>query len=141
MLSYVQMEKYFSLLQIIDQFKTRINQNKYGVHAQRLDGVPGSGFHEPDRIGAMLADVEKMTAKLQLLEEKRDRMRPEVEETIKTVAAGCGKNRIRIELILTMRYLSGRDLEEIGAILQKKPVDLKAAIRKQFDKFGEAGNE
>lgn len=137
MLGYPQMEKYYQLLQVIEQYKARINQQHTGLHVQIYDGMPRSGYYEVDRAGSLLVDVEKMIGKLKLLEEKRDQLRPDVEATITILASGSGKNRIRTELIFTMHYLNGRELSEIAEILHMSERAVETAIMSRFDKFTE----
>ena len=45
--------------------------------------------------------------------------RPDIERTIREAVSGSGKNRIRDELILRMRYLSGHSWKEISEIIGK----------------------
>lgn len=132
MLSYPQMEKYYQLLQIIDQFKARIMQQRTGLRAARYDEIPGAGYHERDKIGSALAEVEIMRGKLRQLEERRDLMRPEVADTIAALTAGTSKDRIRTELIFTMHYLNGRTLEEIADILHMKSIQISRIIEGCF---------
>ena len=100
--------------------------------------MPKKNCFQGDQIGVSIVALEKLEGKLKKLEDLEAQERKDVEETIQALA---GNSSILMELILTMHYLNGRDLEEVGAILQKKPDNLKAAIRKQFYNFEEAGDD
>lgn len=142
MLNRLQMERYARILILVGEYKARINQLRSGgLKARAYDGAPARTYAEGDRIGASLAAVEKLETMLHQLEARRDLLRPEVEETIRILAAGSGKFRIRAELILTMYFLNGRDLTDIASILHTKPESIRTTIDTLFERFEDEETE
>lgn len=143
LMDYRQMERHFRILQTIDRLKQYLRDLESGdLRATRFEGLPRSNYCKTDRIGETVVSLEKMQLKLKQLEEIENQERPDVEDTIRSLAGMVGKGRIRAELILTMRYLNGRDLEEIANILRIKTPGIENIIMRCFDRYeeGNGGN-
>ena len=118
MLSFVQMEKHYRLLEIIDQYKRLLSQYDTSLRAVQLDGMPHAGTYQADKLGEILIRKERALEKLPRLEALADAENPQVEETIKA-AVGRGRDAIKAELILRARYQSGRDWTEIADMIRE----------------------
>ena len=138
MLSFAQMEKHYRLLEIIDQYKRLLSQYDISLKAVRFDGMPRAGTYRTDKLGEIMISKERAFEKLPRLEALADAEAPQVEETIK-VAAGRGRDAIKVELILRARYVNGRDWAEIGDLIHEPNTKLlKAMVIRRLKQQGGA---
>lgn len=135
MMNYLQLERHFQLLQIIDQYQRLLVQYNTGLTAARLDGMPHNGNYQTDRISEMVIKKDNAARKLKKLQALADAEAPQVEETIKA-ATSRGKNAIKAELIFRARYQNGRDWSEICDLFHCTCVKLiKALVTQRLEKL------
>ena len=137
MMNFIQLERHYQLLLIIDQYQRLLTRFETGLNSSRLDGLPHSNGYHIDKIGDIVIRREKIMQKLPLLLALAEKEAPQVEETIKA-AAGQGKGAIRVELIMRSRYLNGRDWPEIVTLFSG--TDTKhviSLVRKKLEQLEE----
>lgn len=133
MLSFAQMEKYYELLAVIDQYKRLLEQYDTSLKAARIDSVPRGSACQMDRLGELLIQRERAMENLPKLQALADTKASLVEDTIKAVA-GKGKNAVKAELIFRARYQNGRDWAEIGELIrQPNTALLKAFVIRRLE--------
>ena len=135
MMNFLQLEKHYQLLQIIDKYQRLLSQYDAGIGAAKLDGMPYSRAQQIDRLGDMLVKKELAEKKLQKLQALAEIEAPQVEKTI-TAAAGRGRNAIKTELILRARYQNGRDWPEICDLFHESCTkQIKTLIMQRLEKL------
>lgn len=135
MMNFIQLERHYQLLLIIDKYQRLLIQYDTGLSASRLDGMPHNRNCHTDRTGEMLIKKENAEKKLQKLQALATAEAPQVEETIKA-AAGRGKNAIKAELIFRARYQYGRDWPEICDLFHESCTkQIKALIMQRLEKL------
>lgn len=138
MMNFSQLERYYQLLQIIDQYQRLLVQYDTGLSASRFDGTRHNRSYHTDRASEMLIKKENAMKKLQKLQALAAAEAPQVEETIKA-AAGRGRDAIKAELILRARYVNGRDWAEIGDLIHEPNTKLfKAMVIRRLKQQGGA---
>lgn len=140
MLSFVQMEKHYRLLEVIDQYKRLLSQYDTSLRAVQLDGMPYTGTYQTDKIGEIMIRKERALEKLPRLQALADAASPQVEATIcEAVRAGRGRDAIKAELILRARYVNGRDWTEIGDMIHEPNTKLlKAIVIRHLEQRGDS---
>lgn len=137
MMNFIQLERHYQLLLIIDQYQRLLTRYETGLNSSRLDGLPHSNGYHIDKIGDIVIRREKIMQKLPLLLALAEKEAPQVEETIKA-AAGQGKGAIRVELIMRSRYLNGRDWPELCDLFHEESTKrIKNLIMKRLEKLEE----
>lgn len=127
MLSFSQMEKHYSLLATIDQYKRLLSQYDTSLRAVQFDGMPRAGTSQVDKLDEIVIRKERALEKLPRLQALADAEAPQVEATIKA-AASRGRDAIKAELILRARYVNGRDWPEISDLIHEPNTKLLKAM-------------
>ena len=109
------MEKVYSILDLIQRYETLIDQVDNGIKTSKIDAIPGAHNPDPHQIEQLLIRKEKALAQLPQLRMARDGYMPKVRQTIEEATAGISKPsaRIKMQLIMRMRYEQGRSWTEI----------------------------
>ena len=119
MLTFRQMEKAAKIAELIQQYETMIDQIDSGLTASKIDIMPGVKDPDPHRIERQLIQKEAALTKLPQLRLLREAYLPRVQETIEEATAGKKPSaRIKLQMIMKMRYEQGRSWEEIQYIAQ-----------------------
>lgn len=119
MLTFSQMEKVASIVNLIQRYEGMVDQIDGGLAASKIDAVPGGRDPDPHRIEKQLIRKEAAMAKLPQLRLLREAYLPRVQETIEGATAGKKPSaRIKLQLMMKMRYEQGRSWEEIQHIVK-----------------------
>ena len=123
-MTFSQMEKVAAIIDLIQQHETLIDQVDSGIKTSKIDAIPGGSNPDPHRIEQLLIRKENALAKLPQLRRVRDGYMPHVRKTIEEATARISKPsvRIRMQLIMKMRYEQGRSWAEIEHLMKvQKP--------------------
>ena len=114
-MTFSQMEKVAAIIDLIQQHETLIDQVDSGIKTSKIDAIPGGSNPDPHRIEQLLIRKENALAELPQLRRVRDGYMPHVRKTIEEATARISKPsvRIRMQLIMKMRYEQGRSWAEI----------------------------
>lgn len=126
------MERYYVLVDVIHQYEILLRQIESGLSAVRLDAVRGGSLSDPHRIEAQIQRKDEHAQKLAELKILAEAQRPEVEETIQ-VATKNSKSRIKIGLIIRMRYLGAHSWSEIAAITGLKENEARKLVIRSLE--------
>lgn len=120
-MTFAQMEKYYAVVSLIDQYERMIGQIDGGIAAHRIDAIPGGGRSDPHRMEEQIAKKDRAMTKLAQLRNIRDANLPHVQRTIEEATRRSKPSlRLKRQLLLKMRYEQGRDWPEISEILKIK---------------------
>lgn len=119
-MTFSQMEKVAAIIDLIQQHETLIDQVDSGIKTSKIDAIPGGSNPDPHRIEQLLIRKENALAKLPQLRRVRDGYMPHVRKTIEEATARISKPsvRIRMQLIMKMRYEQGRSWSEIEHLMK-----------------------
>lgn len=118
-MTFAQMEKYYAVVSLIDQYERMIGQIDGGIAAHRIDAIPGGGRSDPHRMEEQIAKKDRAMTKLAQLRNIRDANLPHVQRTIEEATRRSKPSlRLKRQLLLKMRYEHGRDWPEIAEILK-----------------------
>ena len=131
-MNFRQMERYYMLVDVIRQYEIILRQIESGLSAVRFDEVRGGTFSDPHRIEAQIQHKDEHAHKLAELKILAEAQRPEVEETIQA-AAKNNKKRIKIGLIIRLRYLGAHSWSEIAAITGLKEKEAKRLVMRSLE--------
>ena len=123
-MTFSQMEKVAAIIDLIQQHETLIDQVDSGIKTSKIDAIPSGSNPDPHRIEQLLIRKENALAKLPQLRRVRDGYMPHVRKTIEEATARISKPsvRIRMQLIMKMRYEQGRSWAEIEHLMKvQKP--------------------
>ena len=122
MLNFRQMEKIVSILDIIQRYETMIDQIDSGwkTESSKIDAMPTSNNPDPRRIERQLLLKEEALERLPQLRIIREAYRPRVQQTIEEATAEISKPsvRIKMQLVMKMRYEQGRSWTEIEHLMR-----------------------
>lgn len=119
-MTFSQMEKVADIIDLIQQHEALIDQVDSGIKTSKIDAIPGGSNPDPHRIEQLLIRKENALAKLPQLRRVRDGYMPHVRKTIEEATARISKPsvRIRMQLIMKMRYEQGRSWTEIEHLMK-----------------------
>ena len=123
-MTFSQLEKVAAIIDLIQQHEALIDQVDSGIKTSKIDAIPGGSNPDPHRIEQLLSRKENALAKLPQLRRVRDGYMPHVRKTIEEATARISKPsvRIRMQLIMKMRYEQGRSWAEIEHLMKvQKP--------------------
>ena len=123
-MTFSQLEKVAAIIDLIQQHETLIDQVDSGIKTSKIDAIPSGSNPDPHRIEQLLIRKENALAKLPQLRRVRDGYMPHVRKTIEEATARISKPsvRIRMQLIMKMRYEQGRSWAEIEHLMKvQKP--------------------
>ena len=123
-MTFSQLEKVAAIIDLIQQHEALIDQVDSGIKTSKIDAIPGGSNPDPHRIEQLLIRKENALAKLPQLRRVRDGYMPHVRKTIEEATARISKPsvRIRMQLIMKMRYEQGRSWAEIEHLMKvQKP--------------------
>ena len=123
-MTFSQLEKVAAIIDLIQQHETLIDQVDSGIKTSKIDAIPGGSNPDPHRIEQLLIRKENALAQLPQLRRVRDGYMPHVRKTIEEATARISKPsvRIRMQLIMKMRYEQGRSWAEIEHLMKvQKP--------------------
>ena len=114
-MTFSQLEKVASIIDLIQQHEALINQVDSGIKTSKIDAILSGSNPDPHRIEQLLIRKENALAELPQLRRVRDGYMPHVRKTIEEATARISKPsvRIRMQLIMKMRYEQGRSWAEI----------------------------
>lgn len=114
-MTFYQLERFRELTEAVEVYKQRL-EHIGSLQATRYDSIRG-GNNSVDKIGDAVVKREKMREKLSQLEQLKEKKQPDVEKTIAAAtAAAPSKSRVTVAVAFRMRYLSGRDWDDISKI-------------------------
>lgn len=119
-MTFSQLEKVAAIIDLIQQHETLIDQVDSGIKTSKIDAIPSGSNPDPHRIEQLLIRKENALAKLPQLRLVRDGYMPHVRKTIEEATARISKPsvRIRMQLIMKMRYEQGRSWSEIEHLMK-----------------------
>ena len=123
-MTFSQLEKVAAIIDLIQQHEALIDQVDSGIKTSKIDAIPGGSNPDPHRIEQLLIRKENALAELPQLRRVRDGYMPHVRKTIEEATARISKPsvRIRMQLIMKMRYEQGRSWAEIEHLMKvQKP--------------------
>ena len=123
-MTFSQMEKVAAIIDLIQQHEALIDQVDSGIKTSKIDAIPSGSNPDPHRIEQLLIRKENALAELPQLRRVRDGYMPHVRKTIEEATARISKPsvRIRMQLIMKMRYEQGRSWAEIEHLMKvQKP--------------------
>lgn len=128
-MTFLQLEKAYSIVERIHQYEALIDHVDNGIHASRPDSSPSGGQSDPHRIELVLIQREKAFAMLPRLRLVRDDYLPRIRQTVEAATAGCKPTaRLRLQLIFRLRYeqgLSWSEIQDIAGIKDPKMLVMK----------------
>ena len=123
-MTFSQLEKVAAIIDLIQQHEALIDQVDSGIKTSKIDAIPSGSNPDPHRIEQLLIRKENALAELPQLRRVRDGYMPHVRKTIEEATARISKPsvRIRMQLIMKMRYEQGRSWAEIEHLMKvQKP--------------------
>ena len=119
-MTFSQLEKVAAIIDLIQQHEALIDQVDSGIKTSKIDAIPGGSNPDPHRIEQLLIRKENALAKLPQLRRVRDGYMPLVRKTIDEATTSISKPsiRIRMQLIMKMRYEQGRSWSEIEHLMK-----------------------
>ena len=119
-MTFSQLEKVAAIIDLIQQHEALIDQVDSGIKTSKIDAIPSGSNPDPHRIEQLLIRKENALAKLPQLRRVRDGYMPHVRKTIEEASARISKPsvRIRMQLIMKMRYEQGRSWAEIEHLMK-----------------------
>ena len=134
MLSILELEAYYQALQAIEDIKPKIEATT--LRATNFEIIPSGNNYKGDTVGRIVTKMEGKSDALARLQIYVKKKRPDVEQTIAAAVAGMkGSAAVKIELALKMRYLSGREWQEIADLFKTDAAQLKDKALQRLKKI------
>ena len=127
-MNFRQLEQYYTLVDLIQRYEIMLHQIDNGLSAIRYDETRGKTNGGSRITERQALNKEAEMKKLIRLKTLADQRRPEVENTIRDLMKKAGKNKIKIGLILKMRYISAHSWSEISEVTGLKPKDVEKLV-------------